>query len=108
VRGELEEANTKGEENDEIIEKLKKFKSDYETGEELVSLKDTVSELRESLVVAGQDAEAAELVSTVRAASAQKEIDRLAMDLFACQNTLKQSETSVLNGIQKFETFKNR
>jgi hypothetical protein len=56
----------KGEQDEELIEQLQGHKIEYESGLELVGLKEQVAQLSSSLVAAAEKSEAVTVVSSIR------------------------------------------
>ena len=67
--------------------------------EDCLTLAESAHDLRMQLEKAGEDAEATELATSLRIASAQKEIDRLAGDLVAALEEVT-SQKGVLEATQ--------
>ena len=74
------------------IESLLAQKEEYESGMELLYLQGQVSELKDLIVNSEREAGESERIFTVRLASSQKEIERLALDLIESQNEIQRRD----------------
>eukprot|EP00596_Hydrurales_sp_CCMP1899_P005132 CAMPEP_0119046778 /NCGR_PEP_ID=MMETSP1177-20130426/48919_1 /TAXON_ID=2985 /ORGANISM="Ochromonas sp, Strain CCMP1899" /LENGTH=769 /DNA_ID=CAMNT_0007020431 /DNA_START=143 /DNA_END=2449 /DNA_ORIENTATION=+ len=95
VREELEVLTDKGEQDEDLIEQQQDDKNVYESGVELVTLKEKVSELSVLLISAGEKSEAVTVVSSIRLASSNREIDRLALDVQRLEETSRCAEENI-------------
>ena len=96
VRGELDELDEKHTENLLLLETLEIDKREYETGEEITYLHEKVRELKDAVNSLTEASAATVVVNTVRLGSCQKEIERLALDLSASQNEIKNREDDII------------